>query len=43
MEHPTEVTPIEARSAVKLGVMRHVLGFSPAGVVIAFVATSVPS
>jgi hypothetical protein len=39
MEHHTEVTPDEARGGIKLGVMRYVLGFGIAGIVIAFLAT----
>jgi len=43
MEHETEVTPTKARSGIKLGIMRYVLGISLAGVVIAFIATYVLS
>lgn len=39
MEPEIEVTPTKARSGVKLGIMRYVLGLSLAGVVIAFVVT----
>ncbi len=39
MEEHTEITPTDARSGIKLGVMRYVLALSLAGVVIAFVAT----
>jgi hypothetical protein len=34
-EHAATLAPDEARSAVKLGVMRYVLGISLAGVIVA--------
>ena len=36
MTDPRHVRPVEARSGVKLGVMRYVLGISLAAVIIAF-------
>jgi hypothetical protein len=37
MNDPQHLSPTEARSGIKLGVMRYVLGISLAAVIIAFI------